>query len=373
MSDTCRACGGDDLEHVVDLGHGPAFVGASWPDEEGARRAPLGRLDLWLCRSCGHVANADFDADLLEYDGAYDNSLHHSPIFQSYADELAHRLAAAYAPTRIVEIGSGKGEFLTELCAITGAKGTGYDPTCDAGRPAPGVTLVSDYYRPGEHLDPYDLLVCRQVLEHLDDPAAVLRSIRAQAPEDAVLYLEVPSGEFNFGPAGLWDCIYPHVSYFSGSSLRSLVQRCGFEVLGAGTSFADQFLWVEVRAGAVVEEPVQPGAHADVVRDFAARRLAAVDSWRERIREDEELVLWGAGSKGVVFLNAVGPGAPITVVDVNPRKQGGHVPGTGHLVQEPRALGGRDVGRVLVTNPVYLHEIRRQLSDMGVSAEVVMV
>ncbi len=373
MSATCLACGGSQLEHVVDLGHGPAFVGASWPDEAGARRAPRGRLDLWLCQRCGHVANGDFDPSLLDYDGAYDNSLHHSPVFRDYADELARRLISSYEVRRVVELGSGKGEFLTELCERSGATGTGYDPTCEAGQPTPDVTLVSDYYRPGEHLEPYDLLVCRQVLEHLDDPAAVLQSIRAEAPRDAVLYLEVPAGEFNFGPDGLWDCIYPHVSYFSASSLEALVRRCGFEVLDSGKSFADQFLWIEVRPGDVVDRPVAPDAHLDLVRDFGRRREATVAAWRARVAEEGDLVLWGAGAKGVSFLNAIDSERRLTVVDLNPRKWGRFLPGTGHRVESPHVLAEYDVERVVVTNPAYCDEIAAQLADLGLSAPVVTV
>lgn len=373
----CLACGRPGLEPVVDLGSAPAFVGAAWPDESSARQAPQGRLDLVVCPTCGHVANQAFDAGVLEYDGAYDNSLHHSPTFRSYEEDLIARLRSRYGLDggHVVEVGSGKGEFLASLTAATGGTATGYDPTCGGVTPAPGVTLVPAYYRPDVDLEGYDLLACRHVLEHLDDPVVVLRAVRDGAPADAVLYLEVPSAEFNFGPDGMWDVIYPHVSYFSADSLRTLVRRCGLEVLDEGRSFAGQFLWVEARRGPVVDETPQPPVeHLERVRRFGAEWPETVLGWRDRIASNGgDVALWGAGSKGVVFLNAVDPDVRLRVIDVNPRKQGTHVPGTGHLVERPEVVGERPPELVLITNPVYRDEIEQQLRSMGVGADVVAV
>ena len=51
------------------------------------------------------------------------------------------------------------------------------------------------------------------------------------------------------------------------------------------------------------------------------------------------MVLWGAGAKGVSLLNALEPTNGIgRVVDVNPRKQGSYVPGSGTPVVAPESL-----------------------------------
>lgn len=375
----CRACGQPGTEPVVDLGTAPALVGALWDDAGEARDAVRGRLELYLCRRCGHVQNEAFDPSLIDYDEDYDNSLHHSPTFQRYADALAARLVEerGVRGRHVVEIGSGKGDFLAAMCRLGDNQGTGYDPTVDPDLVVPGVRLVADYFRPDEHVEPFDLLVCRHVLEHLDDPHGMLVALRAGVGDaEPLFYLEVPSAEFNFGPEGMWDSIYPHVSYFSAQSLDALVRRSGFEVLEAGTSFGGQFLWVEARPG-----PVDTGAPADVadhvhrVEEFGARWRRSTARWRDEIGErsagGEELVLWGAGAKGVTFLNAVDDGARLTVVDLNPNKWGRFLPGTGHRVDDPATLADRDIATVLITNPVYRHEISDHLQQIGVHADVV--
>src|SRR5699024_9460055 len=83
------------------------------------------------------------------------------------------------------------------------------------------------------------------------------------------------------------------------------------------------------------------------------------------------VVLWGAGSKGVSFLAAVDPAGTMAVVDVNPRKAGTFLPGTGHAVSAPESLRGQQISCVLITNPAYRDEITHQVRDLGLDAAVV--
>jgi hypothetical protein len=379
----CLACGGGVLEHLVDLGTSPTTTGALYASAEEARTVRCGQVDLVVCRNCGHVANHKFDATLVEYDGSYDNSLHFSPAFQCFAAAVAKRLVDSYglAGKHVVEIGSGRGDFLAAVTTLARARGTGYDPTYIPEPVPPHLTFVADYFRPHQDLQHYDLLVCRHVLEHLDDPYTMLAGLRATAPAESVYYLEVPAAEFCFGPSGLWDCIYPHASYFSRASLRQLVERAGFEVLAEGTGFEEQFLWLEARPsdrcpGDSTASDV--AEHVERLRGFSERWESTVSRWRQKIGESHRVspgsaALWGAGAKAVTFLNAVDPAGRVRVVDLNPRKWGRFLPGTAHVVQPPESLAAASVSEVLIMNPVYRTEIASHLEELGVSAALVVV
>ena len=375
----CLACGSHRLKGVADLGRTPVLNGVMFDDCESARAATQGRLDVTGCLDCGHTQNITFDPDLIDYDAEYDNSLHFSPTFQNYAEDLAQRLVDTYdlRGGAFVEIGSGKGDFLESITRYSGGTGTGYDPSTIPDKQIANVTLVSEYYRPGQDVESYDLLVCRHVLEHLEGPAAIVQSLRDAAPAHAVHYFEVPAAEFDFGPTGMWDFIYPHVSYFSEESLHALMRRCGFEIVAGGRSFSDQFLWVEVRAGERDSAIADPAEHLTLLDDFADRHAEVVGRWRrdvaERSGRNEGTAMWGAGSKGVSFLNAVDPDGSLVVVDLNPRKWGRFLPGTGNEVISPDALPSHQVTKVFITNPAYQQEITQQLHDLGIDAEVVMV
>lgn len=376
---TCLACGGSNVYPLVDLGLAPTSTGALHAEAKAAREVPRGRLDLAVCRNCGHVFNAAFDPELLDYDEDYDNSLHFSPSFRRYARELAGWLVGDVDlhGAHVVEIGSGQGDFLLELTARAEGTGTGYDPTFQPDEAPEGVRFVADYFRPDQDVEAFDLLVARHVLEHLADPAAMLSSLRAAAPDCSRFYLEVPAAEFNFSPEGMWDCIYPHVSYFSATSFAALLGRSGLEVERLGTGFEGQFLWALARP--VQPSLVQPDVaevqkHLERLSRFVDRWDETVGHWRQHLDGDESrLALWGAGAKGVTFLNAVDPGGDLVVVDINPRKWGRFLPGSGHRVVAPETLMSQEPSTVLITNPVYGSEIAEQLRDMGLEPDIVPV
>jgi SAM-dependent methyltransferase len=383
----CPACGAHAAEAVVELTDVPVMCGVLWPTRSEAVDAEQGDLRLVACQRCSMLRNAAFDPSLVEYEGDYDNSLHFSPTFQRYADGLARHLVDSYEVRggTVLEIGSGKGDFLRQLCALGGSRGWGYDPAYagEQGEVGEDVTFVAEYF--AGHLPAVPDLVCaRHVLEHMAEPAPLLDRLRKAAGPGTVLYVEVPDTGYILGPAGLWDLIYPHVGYFTAPALRHLAERCGFEPLDVRTAFGGQYLCVEARAteaGGPPDEAPPADEVSEVLaaaRGFAARHRTTVRAWDERLRraqaDGERMALWGAGTKAVTFLNVVPAAAHVAeVVDLNPRKHGRFVPGTGQEVVGPERLAETRPDLVLVMNPMYEAEIRIALADLGLHPTVTVV
>jgi hypothetical protein len=61
------------------------------------------------------------------------------------------------------------------------------------------------------------------------------------------------------------------------------------------------------------------------------------------------------------------------VVDINPHRQGRHMPGTGQLIVAPAFLAEHEPDCVIVMNPVYVDEIGEDLARLGLDPEVVAV
>ena len=72
-----------------------------------------------------------FDSSLQEYCQNCEESQHVSPTFTKFARELAQRWIDRYDlhNKTILEIGCGKGEFLTLICELGNNRGIGIDPT----------------------------------------------------------------------------------------------------------------------------------------------------------------------------------------------------------------------------------------------------
>lgn len=384
----CPLCENPSLVEVVGMDSVPVFCNVLYGTATEARAATRGSIDLRFCPSCGLLVNTAFDESLLDYSPEYDNSLHFSPRFREFVGELVRHLVEdrGVSGGTVIEIGSGSGDFLSLLCEAGDNVGIGYDPSHDPHRAPPvasdRVTVVSEPYpvdRPVEAR-----LVCSQhVLEHLHQPSAldVLRGVRSSlTPGDGTLqYHEVPDATYMVETGAIWDLIYEHVSYFAEPTLRALLGEAGFEVIDSGRSFGNQYLWVEAvtatgegRSGGF--DSVELGRLPGLVERFGRLHRTTMEQWERRLSvmlDEGEVVVWGAGSKGVSFLNQMSRAAEIArLVDVNPRKRGRHVPGTGQVIVAPADLVGSPPAHVIVMNPLYVDEVGQALAELGVDSTV---
>ncbi|MBW3562894.1 MAG: class I SAM-dependent methyltransferase [Actinobacteria bacterium] len=373
-TETCVACGSSELEPFLDLGQVPVATTSLYRTRAEAMQTPRGRMVLGQCPRCGLVRNVAFDPESVAYTTEYENSQHFSPTFQRYAEQLAGRLIDAYGlrGATVADIGCGKGEFLALLCERAEARGLGFDPTYDGEVDgSERIEIRREFFPGGESSLDVQLVVCRHVLEHLAAPDALLETVVGSLAGPVPVYFEVPNAEHVFSPSGMWDLIYQHVSYFGERSVRALFARCGFEVTGLDASFDGQFLSIDAVPGEHV--PDLPTPRSERSAPFTEIFRDTLDRW-ERFAErhqDREVTLWGAGAKGVSFLNLTPVGQIVdAVVDINPRKQGAHVPGTGQAIIDPSSLAEISPEVVVVANPLYEAEIVGSLERLGLTCEV---
>ncbi len=253
------------------------------------------------------IWNTRFDPAALEYDAEYENSLAFSGAFQRYTDELISRLIAAHdlEGGLVAEIGSGKGEFLAELCERAHCSGIGWDPSYTGemdGRASGKLTFVRDLFGPDADLSEARLVVSRHVVEHLEDPVGVLAMVR-QALEGraATVYVEAPAAEFMLAEDAIWDVIYPHVTVLTATGLREVLRRAGFHPTTHGYSFGEQYLWVEASTEPASVPPEATSGRVEDVDGFAARMAEKRASWAERLPRlvaDGSVALWGRARRG---------------------------------------------------------------------------
>lgn len=379
-------CPTSEIIELVEMEGVPVHCNVLWPTREAAINAPRGDIRLGYSPACGHTYNLDFDPSLMEYTQEYENSLHFSPRFQEYATALAGGLVERYAlrDKDIVEIGAGKGDFLIMLCATNGNRGWGYDPSYvpDEGYTAPNVTFVQDFYTEKYTDQKADLIVCRHVLEHIPDPDAFITQVRqAVGEQESVVFFEVPNSLWTLRKGGIWDVIYEHCSYFSPLSLAYLFRQHGFKVLAVNEVFGGQFLTIEAapekEAAQVPDESAALAALTVDAHAFAENYRSKRQTWQARLRSLADAgkrgVVWGAGSKGVTFLNAMNAGDEVVaVVDINPRKQGRYVAGTGQRIVPPADLPALQPDFVIIMNANYRDEIGRMLAEIGVEADLLV-
>ncbi len=386
--DRCPLCGFADIERFISILQVPVYCNILWATRQAALDATRGDIELGFCRNCGYVYNMAFEPDLMAYTQAYENSLHFSPRFQAYAEGLARRLIERHSlhDKDIIELGSGRGDFLRLLCELGGNRGLGFDPSYV---PEPHhdeattrVRFIQDYYSKDYSSYQADLIICRHVLEHIPDPVGFLGIVRRAIGQrlDTVVVFEVPNMEITLQELAIWDIIYEHCSYFVSHSLGHAFAQSGFRLTKVAEAFAGQFLVIEALpapgpgtfAGEQGDGLAQLG---ESVVAFGQRYRNKVQSWANTLAElaaaGKKAVIWGAGSKGVTFLNVLDTGDTIEgVVDINPRKHGMYVAGTGQQIVSPDALRHDPPDAVIIMNAVYEQEIGRTIEELGLRTQL---
>ncbi|NBC17464.1 MAG: methyltransferase domain-containing protein [Bacteroidetes bacterium] len=383
---TCPICGSMDIDLFIEIEGIPVLCNVLGDTRAAALSVPRGDLRLGFCEQCGHIYNYAFDPSLIEYDMAYENSLHFSPRFRAYADGLAEHLVERYDlhGKDVIDIGCGKGDFLELLCEKGVRQGIGFDPSYDPELTENGtghdVTVIRDYYSEAYTDYHADLVTCRHVLEHVPDPTAFLRSVRHTVGDRAEtgVFFEVPNVRATLHDLAIWDLIYEHCSYFSAASLEYLFAHSGFVVQDVVDAYDGQYLCIEALplhgdSGRALRGDAGREALRRDVRRFARRYDDKVTTWREALRDmetrDEHAVIWGAGSKGNILFNILGEQDRIRyAVDINPRKQGKYVAGTGHKIVPPAFLRELQPDVIVIMNGIYEDEIRQTVRDLGIDA-----
>jgi hypothetical protein len=113
------------------------------------------------------------------------------------------------------------------------------------------------------------------------------------------------------------------------------------------------------------------------IAGFAARHDTSRAHWHATVdslvARGDRPVLWGAGSRGVQFLTYCDPDRRLAaVVDLNPNKWGRYLPVTAHRVESPAVLAELQPRTVVITNPAYSGEIAGHLTELGVTADILI-
>jgi SAM-dependent methyltransferase len=198
----------------------------------------------------------------------YAESAEQNPAQRYRRKLLFELLGLGSGSARVLDVGSGQGDFAAELI--------GRHPGCEllgievspAGieisrRKAPGASfLVRDLTKaeppPEDRRDWATHAVCSEVLEHVDDPRALIANSAPYMAPGCRLVVTVPGG-----PMSAFDRHIGHRRHFSPTDLRNLLTEAGFEVEmsgGAGLPFFNLYrLVVILRGGRLVEDVTGSG------------------------------------------------------------------------------------------------------------------
>jgi SAM-dependent methyltransferase len=176
-----------------------------------------------------------------------DAAVANAPIYRT---GLAHLAAAGLAPgERILDLGCARGDFLA-YARERGYEVLGVDlnPRLAEQARQRGFTVHTGDLRELELTQPVDAVTLWDVIEHVDDPVAVLAACRAVLRPGGLLFFHTGNARFQIPKARLLYALrpssgphlipYQHLSHFDPESARQALRRAGLEpveVFFAGT------------------------------------------------------------------------------------------------------------------------------------------
>jgi SAM-dependent methyltransferase len=200
------------------------------------------------CERCGFIfAAGEPDTDV------YDDTYFAGYMGGDYLSEEAQRrkesrirldLLARLAPPprKLLEVGSAAGFFLHEA-SLRGYEPVGIEPNAAMAAHARDelgmdvrVGRLGELPLPGES---FGVACAFHVVEHLERPREALRAVHDALAPGGHLLAEVPNAESAAAHrlGGRWKSLEPsyHVGQYGPGSLRTLLERTGFEVLRIDT------------------------------------------------------------------------------------------------------------------------------------------
>ena len=357
MKEICPLCKNDNLNILYTMKDMPIFQNKVYATQKNAKSVITADLKLCHCQNCGFVFNKDFDSSIMTYDEEYQNEQNYSSFFKNYLNDIVSFLDTNFSKEdKIIEIGSGKGYFLNLLEEKGFKKVTGFDPAYEGEK----ENIVKDYYGSQYSSLNADLIILRHTLEHISEPFDFLREIAKANNYRGKVFIEVPCFEWIEEKNAFWDVFYEHCNYFTRESLGNM-----FSASKTGTLFNDQYIYVFADLKNLRGEVLQCSIKSK-------KHLFENINQSVEILKDNRIAVWGAGAKGVTFLNLVDAEKKQIeyVVDINPKKQQKYIAKTSHeiiSVQELKKLINKEVvDTIFIMNENYKKEIVLELNELKI-------
>jgi SAM-dependent methyltransferase len=369
MTQQCRACGNAALEIVFDFGLMP-LAGGFLPNREAVASEQLFPLTVHVCRRCALVQILEpIDPEVLFRDYAFSSSTVGPLVqhFDGYAEWLVQRLN----PSTVVEFGCNDGILLAPLSArgVT-AVGVDISENISAMARAKGLDVVTGYFDPAtaealtSRIGPADVVTGSNAFAHNDHPEVILEATNRALSKGGKLCLEVMyAGDLL--EQLQWDTLYhEHLSFYSLSSLKVLLQEHGLEIehaeripmhggslrvvagrLGGATPApsVEQLLEAEQRLGI---------DRFDTWLDFGrqiVRKIDVVGQVFTELARKKRVWAYGAAGKATMWVNACKMNYLEGMVDSSPLRAGKLMPGTHTPIVLPEEFAKANPDYVFIT------------------------
>ena len=327
---TCRLCGSSTVELLIDFGEQPIVHHLKRSAEEPVKGYPF---------TLGHCASCDFLqlTNPIAPEILYENYLTFSQWKnQPHVDRLIQVLRSftQLGPeSRLLEIGCNDGSFLNSLREQGITNCVGVEPANDVYQlaRAKGLRVLNSFFGPSmlyQLEGSYDVIITRQVLEHIVDLHGFLNALSTVMKPDAMLVIEIPDSQWQIETLdyGLWE---EHVNLFTLNTLEQLLKRHNLSIIHHEiTLFSGRALTVFVEKRQKPITGLLPrGGDGAIIQRYQEGFPILRNALQAMVSEQKKAMVYGCGARSATVVNHLGLTGVAGFVDDQAEKQGFFAPG----------------------------------------------
>lgn len=329
------------------------------PDAEEVKSDRGVTLNLCQCRHCGLV---QFDCIPVSY---YRDVIRASGFGATLVDlrrrQYRHMIETYHLEgKKFLEVGSGRGEFLQPLREFAvEVYGVEHRQALVDIAVESGLHVWKDFPETEDHVftdgsvtGPFDVFLSFNFLEHQPHPDVMLKAIWNNLSDDGMGLVTVPALEYILEHGSYYELIRDHIAYYSFGTLRSLLERCGFQVLEEEMVNRDTISMI------VKKVPIRHISVASMLEGHDMIRRELRDMLDEFHEKNKRLAIWGASHQGFTLAATMGLGDKVSyIIDSAPFKQGKFAPASHLPIVKPDYFFDDPVDAILIVAPGHSNEI----------------
>lgn len=311
----CRICGSDNITSAFSFDN-HSVVHHLLDDK--SKTAITANFDLYECNNCGFLFSKDY---FLDSSYIYENYITLSSAkVDKHATTIIERISqfGVKRHDNILEIGCNDGKFIQQLKGANYQNIHGIEPAKDAYDKACLVhkEIQNDFFSSKTAKAYYgeikfQLVITRQVLEHIRDLHDFIEGINNVIDEQGILIIEIPDHTMNYETYdySFWE---EHINYFTFNTVRQLLEMHGYYIFDRETvTFSGKALLLYCQRQNnknlnSYQNPFQDLDHAmrknyiESFHPFKQKMHHYLDLMR---KDNDRIVIYGAGCRSLCLLS----------------------------------------------------------------------
>jgi SAM-dependent methyltransferase len=333
MTFECRLCQSKHVKLLIDFGNHPIIHHLLRECDEKYEVFPF---QLGYCENCQFLQLLKPISPAILYENYFTFSSWKNQPHVERLINVMKSVSDMNPNSRLLEIGCNDGSFLDSLRAHGINKCIGIEPSKDAYHlaKAKGFNVYNNFFSINNIEIPlrrsqFDIVVTRQVLEHITDLSDFISSIEYVLKDDGILVIEVPDSDCNIRclDYALWE---EHVNYFTLNTLRKLLNKFDFEIFHNETTlFSGKALTVFAEKRCRLKDIENDKNDMDSINIYKKYLPEFKLKLHEMLSDKENIIVYGCGARSCTFVNFMELDKVEAFVDDQKEKQKHFVPGCG--------------------------------------------